>query len=161
MTRHFRTTAAIAVLVLLLSGCVFNDDEDDDGGTVTQVDVTATDFAFDPTTILLDVGTTAEVAFTNNGSVLHSFTVPDFEVEVEAEGGEDQTLTFAVTEEPGSYEFFCKYHPNEMTGTISVGGVNAPGDVVDDDADVDTETETEVETDTGETEVETETDRDY
>lgn len=158
MKFRFQTGLALFALLLAFSGCVFNDDEDD-GGTVTQVDVTATDFAFDPTTILLDTGTTVEVSFTNSGSVLHSFTVPDFEIEAEAEGGEGQTLTFAVTDEPGSYEFFCKYHPNEMTGTVSIGGVNAPGDVVDDDADVDTETE--VETDTGETEVETETDTDY
>lgn len=152
-----RTTVGILAVVLAFSGCVFNGDEDE-GGTVTSVDVTASDFSFDPTTILLDTGTTAEIVFSNTGSVLHSFTVPDFEVEVEAEGGENQTLTFAVAEDPGSYEFFCKYHPNEMTGSISVGGVNAPGDVVDDDDDVDVDTETEVESDTGETETETEID---
>ncbi|HEX2240723.1 MAG TPA: cupredoxin domain-containing protein [Actinomycetota bacterium] len=157
MKLRFPTAVTLVALSLALSGCVVNDDEED-GGTVTEVDVTATDFAFEPTTILLDVGTTAEVSFTNNGSVLHSFTVPDFEVEVEAEGGNSQTLTFAVADEPGAYEFFCKYHPNEMTGTISIGGVTEPGDVVDDDDDV--ETETEVETDTGGTEVETETDTD-
>lgn len=157
MTIWSRTTVGILAIVLAFSGCVFDRDEDE-GGTVTRVDVAASDFSFDPTTILLDTGTTAEIVFSNTGSVLHSFTVPDFEVEVEAEGGENQTLTFAVAEDPGSYEFFCKYHPNEMTGSISVGGVNAPGDVVDDDADEDVDTETEVESDTGETETETEID---
>ncbi len=151
MNLRFRRGATLVAVSLALSGCVVNDDEGN-GGTVTEVVVTATDFSFDPTTILLDVGTTAEVSFTNNGSVLHSFTVPDFEVEVEAEGVDSQTLTFAVAEEPGAYEFFCKYHPNEMTGTISIGGVTEPGDVVDDDDDDvdddDTDVETEVEVDT-------------
>lgn len=160
MRLRFRTWIALLALALAVSACVFRDDDDDQAGPVVQVAVTATDFAFDPTTIILDVDTTAEVTFSNNGSVLHSFTVPDFELEVEAEGGQSQTLTFAASDEPGSYEFFCKYHPNEMMGTISIGGVDAPGGVVDDDADVESETETEVEGD-GETEVETETETDY
>jgi plastocyanin len=140
-----RAGAGLLALMLAFSACVVSGDEENDEGTVTQVEVTATDFSFDPTTILLDVGTTAEVSFTNDGTVLHSFTVPDFEFEVEAEAGDGQTVTFAVTDEPGSYEFFCKYHPNEMMGTISIGGVNAPGDVVDDDVDVDEDTDVETE----------------
>ncbi|MFN2526089.1 MAG: cupredoxin domain-containing protein [Actinomycetota bacterium] len=158
MRFSLRAIACASAILVAFPGCVLNDD-DEAPGAVTRVEVTASDFSFDPTTLLFDVGATAEVDFNNIGSVLHSFTVPDFDIEVEAEGGESQSLTFAVTDEPGSYEFFCKYHPNEMMGTISIGGVNAPGDVVDDDVDVDTEIETETETDG--TEVETETEFDY
>ena len=41
------------------------------------------------------------------------------DAEVEAEGGESATTTFTAPES-GTVEFICKYHPDQMTGEISV-----------------------------------------
>ena len=36
----------------------------------------------------------------------------------EAEGGEDADIV--VPDEPGTYDFYCRYHPDQMTGTLTV-----------------------------------------
>jgi plastocyanin len=95
-------------------------DMDHDMGTPAAVagdEVAAdiTDFAFNPGTIEIAVGTT--VTWTNNDSVPHtvSQTGGGFE-----SGKMDQGATFSFTfDTPGTYEYFCQYHPN-MTGTIIV-----------------------------------------
>jgi hypothetical protein len=47
-------------------------------------------------------------------------------VETEAEGGESAEVSFTAPEE-GAVEFHCKYHPDQMTGEISVDGSAAGG----------------------------------
>ena len=49
--------------------------------------------------------------------------------------------------EPGSLDFYCKFHPDEMKGVISIGGADQPieedvdSEDEDDDADVDVDVE--------------------
>jgi plastocyanin len=61
------------------------------GDATQSVDLTAQDFAFDPSTIEVDSGAEVELTFNN-------FTAP----------------------ESGTVEFICEYHPDQMTGEISV-----------------------------------------
>ena len=89
------------------------------GGATQSVDLTAQDFAFDPSTIEVDSGAEVELSFNNEDDVEHSFTAEDLDAEVEAEGGESATTTFTAPES-GTVEFICKYHPDQMTGEISV-----------------------------------------
>ncbi|MDQ4064797.1 MAG: cupredoxin domain-containing protein [Actinomycetota bacterium] len=83
--------------------------------------VEAFDFYFEPTTVFFERGVEATVTLTNNGSVAHSFTVADLDVEVEVEPGSEASTTFVTPDEPTAYEFFCKFHPEEMTGSLSIG----------------------------------------
>lgn len=83
--------------------------------------IDAFDFYFEPTTILLDAETEATITLTNSGSVAHSFSVPDLDIEIEAEGAEVGSTTFVTPSEPGAYEFFCKFHPEDMRGSLSIG----------------------------------------
>jgi plastocyanin len=114
-----RRAAGVAlVAVALIFGACGGDDDGGggDGGSET-LDVTARDFEFADTSPSVPAGE-VEVQFTNEGEAEHSFTVEDLDVEVEAEGGESATTTF--TAEAGTYEFHCEYHPDQMTGELTV-----------------------------------------
>ncbi len=84
-----------------------------EAGTVTG---TMANIAFNPTSISASVGDT--ITWTNNDSAQHSATVksdPTCTTETLANGASGGI----VFNTAGSYEFFCKIHPN-MTGTIEV-----------------------------------------
>jgi plastocyanin len=84
-----------------------------EAGTVTG---TMANIAFDPTSITASVGDT--ITWTNNDTAQHTATVksdPACTTETLANGASGGI----VFNTAGSYEFFCKIHPN-MTGTIEV-----------------------------------------
>ena len=39
-------------------------------------------------------------------------------IDAEAEGGEEATV--GAPDEPGTYDFHCRYHPDQMTGVLTV-----------------------------------------
>ena len=139
---HRRDLVGAAVVLLAVApACFVTEDEDDPELVQMTAEVEAFDNYFKSTTVILEPDTEATVTFINNGTTLHSFTVPDIDVEIEAESAETATVTFATTELAGAYEFFCKYHPDEMNGTLTVA---ADGDVdVDEDEDVDVDVDAE------------------
>jgi len=143
-----RRNHVLAALILsslaLGSGCaLIQEDEEDPQLQQMSASVEAFDFYFQSTTVILEPEVEATVTLVNNGSALHSFTVPDFDAEVEAQGAETASVTFVTPDTPGPYEFFCKYHPDEMRGTVNVGAGDTDPDPVETVPD-DTETETDV-----------------
>jgi plastocyanin len=78
--------------------------------------IVAADIAFDPTELSVAAGET--ITLRNEDDVEHSFTIDDPELDAEAEGGEEATVE--APEEPGTYDFHCRYHPEQMTGTLTV-----------------------------------------
>jgi plastocyanin len=124
MVKHASVLTALIVAALLIGAC----GEDDGGGSGSgdSVELVAQDFSFDPTTLDLPAGEEVTVTLMNEGEAEHSFTVDDLDVETEAEGGESAEVSFTAPEE-GAVEFHCKYHPDQMTGEISVDGSAAGG----------------------------------
>ena len=82
-------------------------------GTVTA---TIANFAFSPATIAAKVGDT--VTWTNNDSTAHTATVKSDETctTENLASGASGGITFTTA---GSYDYFCKIHPN-MTGKVEV-----------------------------------------
>lgn len=134
--------ALVAILLLSLGLAACEDDEDDEieASQTVEITVEAFDFYFDPATITLEPSSAATITLVNNGDQLHSFTVPEMDVELEAQGAQTVEGTFAVPEAPGTYNFYCKFHPDEMKGVISVGGLDEPADTDEDPEVVPTET---------------------
>ena len=136
-----------ALFVALLPACGGGDEEP--GSSVSQTaELEAFDYYFEPTSLLVELGAEVTIEFANNGSVSHSFSAPDLDVEVEAGNGQEATVTFTAPDQPGSFDFFCKYHADEMTGTISIGGGEVPLEEPqetedDDDADVEVDVDEE------------------
>jgi plastocyanin len=120
-----RTTASIAVMVLLMLGlAACSGDDGDSGGSTPSsasggaggLTITAEDFSFSPDTLEVPSGEST-ITVTNSGSVEHNFTLDDDSVSEDVEPGESVTVTVDVSADA---PFHCKYHPDQMTGTLTV-----------------------------------------
>ena len=127
MRRAHAVTAIVLALALPFAGCGGDDDDGGDESAPAEEqerpsgptsDITAKDFAFDPSEVTLEAGREVTLVLTNEDSAEHNITVEDLDVDEDAEGGETGQAT--ITPDAGSYDFFCKYHPNQMQGTITV-----------------------------------------
>ena len=79
--------------------------------------MTIEDFAFDPEALTIAAGT--EVVWTNRDDAAHTVTQNGGLLDSPDLGDGD---TYAVGfPDPGTYEYFCKFHP-AMRGTITVEG---------------------------------------
>ena len=116
--------------VLLLAGCGSDDSNDqaagDTNGVAGSVEITATDFKFDPSTV--ELAKSGEMTFTlvNDGQSTHALEIEGQGIEEETDeidGGASTELT--VDLEPGEYEFYCPVDDHRemgMEGTLTVGG---------------------------------------
>ena len=122
-----RTTTSIAVMVLLTLGlAACSSDDGDSGGSTPSsaasssgaggLTITAEDFSFSPDTLAVPSGEST-ITVTNSGSVEHNFTLDDDSVSEDVEPGESVTVTVDVSADA---PFHCKYHPDQMTGTLTV-----------------------------------------
>ncbi|HEY6568001.1 MAG TPA: cupredoxin domain-containing protein [Actinomycetota bacterium] len=126
-TRVLRYAAIVVVLAFasIASACSSDDggDTTDGGGGATPADtsgalsITAEDFRFSPSSLTVPSGESS-ITVTNEGSVEHSFTLDDDSVSEDIEPGDSVTVTVDLTADAG---FHCEYHPDQMTGTLSVG----------------------------------------
>lgn len=82
----------------------------------TIVDVKIANFAFDPASLTIKVGT--EVRWTNNDTVAHDVTSVSGNELSSGSLNQGQTYTHVFTQ-AGTYAYMCKIHPN-MTATIIV-----------------------------------------
>lgn len=140
----------LALSCLMLAAVACGQEEDADPAVSQNLTVETFDYYFEPTALSVDVGAEVTIELTNTGSVAHSWTATDLDVETEADSGQESSVTFVAPNEPGSYDFFCKFHPDDMQGTISIGGSDEPVEEApatdDDDEDVDVDVETEEDT---------------
>ena len=140
-----RLSASVAVLALLFTACGDDDtaeeasdttestsattgaagaDRDDYGGgggdgSSTGTGVTILDFAFDPSTIEVDAGST--VTWRNDDGVTHTVTAgapgsAEETFDESLDGGATAEVTF---DEAGTFPYFCAIHTN-MTGEVVV-----------------------------------------
>lgn len=97
-----------------------------DGGST---DVTIESFTFMPEEVEVSVGT--EITWTNEDGFAHTVTsgtpgetTDRFDGvmgELGEMNGEGKTFSFTF-EEPGTYQYFCRFHPQQMRATVTVTG---------------------------------------
>jgi len=132
MKRLIMLLVLIVSLALVLTAC--------GGGNVTTVNVTLTDFAYDPANITVPAGAEVKLNATNNGVVEHEFAIMKLGTSVtppfgdkdegnvyweldEIQPGTTKSETFTAPAEPGDYEIVCGlagHIENGMTGTLTV-----------------------------------------
>ncbi|MEV7526368.1 cupredoxin family copper-binding protein, partial [Streptomyces sp. NPDC091371] len=85
--------------------------------TVDSAEVRIKDFKFAPAELKVSAG--AKITVTNEDSAPHTLTATDayaFDTGTIEAG---KSATFTAPSEPGSYPFFCSFHP-QMKGTLIV-----------------------------------------
>lgn len=81
--------------------------------------LTAKDFTFEPAELTAPAGDETTFHVVNAGDAKHNITIEELGVDqdVDVRGLADFSFT---AEQPGEFEFFCKYHATQMTGTLTV-----------------------------------------
>ena len=72
-------------------------------------------WVFEPANAQVQAG--VPVTFRNDGGADHTVTFESIDFDVNVRPGESASYTF---DQPGTYEYTCKYHPPEMKGVITV-----------------------------------------
>jgi len=131
MNKLLKIAVFVLGLSLLLSAC---------GGGGTNVNVTLTDFAYDPATITVPAGAQVTLHAKNNGAVEHEFVIMEkgYQVQTpwgdkdeshiyweldEIQPGATKSDTFTAPSEPGEYEITCGlagHIENGMVGKLIV-----------------------------------------
>ena len=94
------------------------------GGASTKIDVTMTDFQFQPNQFTVPAGQEITINATNNGAVVHNFVimklgtsagpsfddqdVPNVFWQVELQPGSSANTSFTAPTDPGDYEVVCR-----------------------------------------------------
>jgi uncharacterized cupredoxin-like copper-binding protein len=123
MKRLFLITAVLLSLMLVSCG---------GGGASTKIDVTMTDFQFQPNQFTVPASQEITVNATNNGAVVHNFVimklgtsagpffddedVPNVFWQVELQPGGSTTTSFTAPKDPGDYEVVCKTEGHIASG---------------------------------------------
>jgi uncharacterized cupredoxin-like copper-binding protein len=126
MKRTLMIGAVLLSLVLVSCG---------GGGPSTTIDVTMTDFQFQPNQFIVPAGQEITLNSTNNGAVVHNFVVmklgttagdmfdeediPNVYWEVEIQPGGSTNTTFTAPPEPGEYEVVCRTEGHIASGMIA------------------------------------------
>ena len=133
---HARRWAAVCVAVLgvalLATGCGGSSNDSGgssgtaapattaaDGGGGDKVSLIAKGIAWIQTQLNIAAGKQVTVKVDNQDWVEHNFTFKDANADKDADAGESVEVSFTAPA-AGSYEFFCKYHPTQMKGTVTV-----------------------------------------
>jgi uncharacterized cupredoxin-like copper-binding protein len=123
MKRHLIVMAVVLSLTLASCG---------GGGPSTKIDVTMTDFQFQPNQFTIPAGQEISFSSTNNGAVVHNFVimklgttagdffdeedVPNVYWEVELLPGASADTSFTAPSEPGEYEVVCRTEGHIVSG---------------------------------------------
>jgi plastocyanin len=147
MPRLLTYMCVLLVFPLTLLACGSDDGEEASG---QQVDVSATEFKFDPPDIQLDSAGTYTFHLTNAGEFEHALEIEGQGVEEETDvigGGDSADVTVDLAE--GEYEIYCpvgNHREMGMEGTLVVGGGGGAGtgsDTTEDDTTTDDDTGTD------------------
>ncbi len=114
-----RILAAFGIVTLLATACGGDDGDpaaaSGDGGS--SVTLTAADFSFEPDTVTAGAGDTIELS--NEGESPHNLQAEEADLDEDVDAGETVSIDLADVE-PGTYDFICKFHPEDMTGTLEI-----------------------------------------
>ena len=84
-----------------------------------RVNITAANTTYSPTTITLKKGQKVTFALKNTDAFKHNLTIKGLKINTDVNSGKTGVATL-TPKVPGTYEFHCEYHPQQMKGTITV-----------------------------------------
>lgn len=128
-----RTIAVLVALPLAFAACGGDDEGDGGGGggsAATTVEMTATEFKFDPANPSVDEPGVVRFNVKNDGNAPHALEVegPQGEVETEEIAPGQSASVEADLSEEGSFTIYCpvgNHRQQGMEGKVTVGGGGA------------------------------------
>jgi len=128
MKKYLFLVGALMVFTMVLSACGA-------GGPSTTIDITMTDFHFEPMEFTVPAGQEITVNATNNGAVEHEFVIFNLGMtagdkfgdedeeniywEVEVQPGQTANSTFTAPSEPGEYYVTCGIEGHLEAGMVA------------------------------------------
>jgi plastocyanin len=120
-----RMLATLGIVALLATACggdeegspAASGDGGGGGSSSSSVTITAADFSFDPTTVTAAAGDTIEMS--NEGDSPHNLQAEEAGLDEDVDPGKTVSVDLANVE-PGTYDFICKFHPDDMKGTLEI-----------------------------------------
>jgi plastocyanin len=110
---RFARIAIVVAAVAMLGVACGGDGDGGDGGSTDSI--TMVDNEFQPSSF---TAASTTLTVTNDGQALHSFTLPDGDIDQDVQPGEDASIDLSGLD-AGTYDITCKYHP-EMTGSATI-----------------------------------------
>lgn len=120
---------ALAAAVAVAYGCGSAEEADDSGdaGAAETVQITLKDFSFTPAKLQLETDSQVELKLVNSGSVAHTFTIQEFEIDTEIQPRAETTIQIS-SGQSGQFNYYCRFHKDQMKGTLTAGD---PGESAD------------------------------
>jgi plastocyanin len=118
MIKRVLLAAVLAFLGLSACGSDSGSKTTTGASSTDSVKIEASDFAFKPTELTVTADKASTIELKNGGAVEHNFTVDGTKVNQDVGAGKTSSIDF--TAKAGRYPFHCKYHPDQMKGTITV-----------------------------------------
>ena len=88
--------------------------------TAALMEVELNDNFFHPKNITVPIGETTTLKLKNKGSLKHTFTVEELNIDVELDPGQEKSITIAP-KNTGTYELICRFHfQRGMVGNLIV-----------------------------------------
>jgi cytochrome c oxidase subunit 2 len=85
-------------------------------GPVTEISISAKEFAYTPATVTVKKGEVVKINFTNDGTTAHNFTIGEFNVATKTIGpGESDSITFTPNL-AGTFKYFCSVDSHRSLG---------------------------------------------
>ena len=123
--RFFSTVLMLSASIILINGCKNNSTNYNSiptsGAKPGTNEVWMQNMAFAPTSLTITAGTT--ITWTNKDAIAHTVTsgTPANQTSLFDSGNLTQGQSFSYTfKTAGSFQYFCKIHPNTMQATITV-----------------------------------------
>lgn len=126
MKKMFLTTTVLVSLLLAACG---------QKGPSTSINVTLTDFQFQPNQFVVPAGQEISISAVNTGAVVHNFVImklgvdvgatledddiPNIYWEVELVPGADVATSFTAPSEPGEYQVICRTEGHIASGMVA------------------------------------------
>ncbi len=117
--RNILMLGAMALMTLVLVACGGGaSGGGSGGGTPLNVTENATEFKFDPATINATPGQTINLTVKNNGTVQHTWVLPQANVKLTVDPGKSVTSTFTAPTAAGTYQYECDIAGHKEAGMV-------------------------------------------
>lgn len=85
-------------------------------GPVTEISISAKEFAYTPSTVTVKKGEAIKINFTNDGTTAHNLSIEGLNVSTKTIGpGESDSITFTPAS-PGTFKYFCSVDSHRSLG---------------------------------------------